>query len=208
MEDFYPYQSELEQIEEEILFFKKGKKKRKKRRNITEQSYYDITIKEERNLFWSGRVFPENTKVKTEWTCLTCGKTWLAPYMNIYHLRSGCPHCNAKRMGLKLINDRVASKPQVKIAEMVNGIVNYPCGRKTIDVAIPELGIALEYDCSKWHRGRRKHDRERAEEILEDSRWKKVILIKTTTDLPTLTQIRDAIEDKEEISVIWLDWPD
>ena len=48
------------------------------------------------------------------------------------------------------------SKPQVELFKLVNElcpypIMNYPCLNFSIDIAIPKLSIAIEYDGSYWH---------------------------------------------------------
>ena len=48
------------------------------------------------------------------------------------------------------------SKPQIKLYKMIlelcpYAILNYPCLNYSIDIAIPFLNIAIEYDGSYWH---------------------------------------------------------
>jgi hypothetical protein len=68
------------------------------------------------------------------------------------------------------------SKPQVKLFEKVkllypSAILNYPCLNYSIDIAVPELKLAIEYDEPYWHRGKEEYDMKRQEEI-EMEGWK------------------------------------
>jgi hypothetical protein len=68
------------------------------------------------------------------------------------------------------------SKPQVKLFEMIkllypSAILNYPHKNYSIDIVIPELKIAIEYDEPYWHKGREEYDRNRQIEI-EKGGWK------------------------------------
>ncbi len=84
-----------------------------------------------------------------------------------YMLNGGSSHSNSFI--------RNPSKPQVKLYEWVrsiypDSILNYPCLNYCIDIAIPSLMIAIEYDCPYWHRSEEK-DRKR-QINLEKLRWK------------------------------------
>jgi len=67
------------------------------------------------------------------------------------------------------------SKPQVKLFEMVkllypSAVLNYPYLHYCIDVAIPELKIAIEYDEPFWHKDK-ESDTKRQSEI-EQGGWR------------------------------------
>lgn len=67
------------------------------------------------------------------------------------------------------------SKPQVELFKLVkqlypNAILNYPSLNRSIDIAIPNQMIAIEYDGSYWHQDQ-KADKKRQIE-LEDIGWK------------------------------------
>ena len=68
------------------------------------------------------------------------------------------------------------SKPQVKLYEKIkvffpNAILNYPFQNYSIDIAMPDLKVAIEYDGKYWHKGREKEDQKRQKEI-EKEGWK------------------------------------
>lgn len=65
-----------------------------------------------------------------------------------YMLDGGAAYCN------KFIKN--PSKPQIKLYKMVlevcpYAIMNYPCLNYSIDIAIPFLNLAFEYDGGYWH---------------------------------------------------------
>jgi hypothetical protein len=67
------------------------------------------------------------------------------------------------------------SKPQVELFQLVQQycpyvILNYPCLNFSIDIAIPKLGIAIEYDGSYWHQDKEADNRR--QKLLEDEGWK------------------------------------
>lgn len=67
------------------------------------------------------------------------------------------------------------SKPQVILFKKCQTILpypimNYPCKNKSIDIVIPQLSIAIEYDGSYWHQDE-KADKKR-QKLLEDEGWK------------------------------------
>lgn len=66
------------------------------------------------------------------------------------------------------------SKPQVELYKLTQTIfpypiMNYPYLNKSIDIAIPSLGLAIEYDGSYWHQDKEK-DKKR-QKLLEDDGW-------------------------------------
>jgi len=81
------------------------------------------------------------------------------------------------------------SKPQVALYKIVKeifstAILNYQVGRKNIDIGIPILKIAIEYDGSYYHKNV-KYDNERQTEI-ESFGWR-------------FLRYRDYIPTKDEI---------
>ncbi len=88
------------------------------------------------------------------------------------------------------------SKPQVELFNLTKSIyndaeLNYPCLNYSIDVAIPSLNVAIEYDGSYWHKNKDK-DLERQIEI-EQQGWK-VIRYETVPEKEKL---------KEALNGIW-----
>lgn len=83
-----------------------------------------------------------------------------------YMKNGGAAHCN------QFI--RNPSRPQTELFELCQSILpypvmNYPCMNKSIDIAIPCLSIAIEYDGSYWHQDI-KSDNDR-QDILEIEGW-------------------------------------
>jgi len=86
---------------------------------------------------------------------------------------------------LKMLNGQSAylnsfiknpSKPQVELFNLIKeiyptAILNYPIMNYSIDIVIPELKIAFEYDGSYWHKDKEEYDQKRQKEI-EDLGWK------------------------------------
>lgn len=85
------------------------------------------------------------------------------------------------------------SKPQLKLFNLVQQvapypIIEYPYLNKSIDIAIPILSIAIEYDGMYWHDDI-EHDRNR-QKILEDDGW---IFIRYIDNIPSKEELIDDI---------------
>ncbi|OGM08454.1 hypothetical protein A2Z67_06030 [Candidatus Woesebacteria bacterium RBG_13_36_22] len=96
-------------------------------------------------------------------------------------LKGGAAHANSF--------NRNPSKPQVKLFNLVRelyegAILNNPCLNYSIDIAIPSLMVAIEYDGSYYHQDTEK-DKKRQQEI-ENQGWKFI-------------RYRDCIPDKERL---------
>ena len=83
------------------------------------------------------------------------------------------------------------SRPQVELFKIVQEVfpycyLNYPClfTNYNIDIAIPKLNIAIEYDGSWWHQNKEK-DKKRQKE-LEDQGW---IFIRYEDYIPTKKEL-------------------
>ena len=113
-----------------------------------------------------------------------------------------CPDCARKRGGEKT-SERMKSSggdyvrsfiknpsgPQVELFNLVKEIypgteLEYSCLKYRIDIAIPGLKIAIEYDGSYWHQDQ-EYDDKRQKEI-EDQGW-------------TFLRYRDYVPSKEEL---------
>lgn len=77
--------------------------------------------------------------------CMKCGGEFQRIWETFRDGSYGCNHCGS----YKLVNGIRASKPQIKIAQLLQAedYINYRVGRKSIDVALPKQNIAVEYDC-------------------------------------------------------------
>lgn len=142
-----------------------------------------ISLAKLKGVTWIGDI-PKNTKEKTEWECPK-EHTWKTSYHTLLYGR-GCPRC------MHIVNGKKVSSQQIKVAEMVGGILNFQCGNIFIDVALPEQKIAIEYDSWFWHAYKQKQDGERTNRLL-DMEWR-VIIIKSNTRVPSLLVMEEAIE--------------
>jgi len=105
-----------------------------------------------------------------------------------YMLNGGAAHCN------RFIKN--PSKPQVELFELCQKllpypILNYPCLNFSIDIAIPILGIAIEYDGSYWHQDSEKDiNRQR---LIEEEGWN---FIRYKDRIPSKVELFEDIERK------------
>jgi len=81
------------------------------------------------------------------------------------------------------------SKPQIELFELCQQvfpypILNYPCGRYSIDIAIPSLNLAIEYDGSYWHPDEI-YDKKR-QKFIENQGWKVIRFIDRVPDIDEL----------------------
>jgi len=109
-----------------------------------------------------------------------------------------CRECFAEKQRQRMLNGGAAyansfvqnpSGPQVELFNLVkedhpNSILNYQVLNFSIDIAIPNLKIAIEYDGSYWHQDQ-ESDNKRQKEI-EDQGW-------------TFLRYRDYVPSKEEL---------
>jgi len=85
------------------------------------------------------------------------------------------------------------SKPQVELLKLIKqlypqAILNYPSLNFSIDIAIPELKIAIEYDGSYWHQNK-EYDNKRQKE-LENIGWK---FIRYVDYIPSKEELKNNI---------------
>ena len=81
------------------------------------------------------------------------------------------------------------STPQIKLFEMCQQllpypILNYPCLKYSIDIAIPKLNLAIEYDGSYWHKNN-EYDNNRQEQI-ENEGW---LFLRYIDELPSYEKL-------------------
>jgi len=109
-----------------------------------------------------------------------------------------CPICKGKRISKRMLNGGAAhsrsfikkiSKPHQELFNLVKedhpeAKIEYPCFNYSIDIAIPNLKIAIEYDGSYWHQDQEKDDKRQRE--IENKGW-------------TFLRYRDYIPSKEEL---------
>ncbi len=108
------------------------------------------------------------------WRCSTCGKEWKATPKNRVN-GSGCPVCHEK--GLSRAEHRVAWELRYCFPGIPGGKTRIRCKRlavpgrqrkreeREIDIPIPSLSVALEYDGWFWHRGKADDDGRKTAEL-------------------------------------------
>jgi hypothetical protein len=113
-----------------------------------------------------------------------------------------CRKCDNERRKQEMLNGKAAyllsfvtnpSKPQVDLFNLTKSIypsavLNYPSLNFSIDIAIPNLNIAIEYDGSYWHKNK-KSDLKR-QEILEKEGWK---FLRYIDNVPSLKKLKKDI---------------
>ena len=89
------------------------------------------------------------------------------------------------------------SKPQVELFEMIKEVVpesilNYPIIELNycIDIGIPDLMIAFEYDGGYWHQDKEADDRRQSE--IEKLGWK---FIRFKDRIPTMEELKEKINE-------------
>lgn len=158
-------------------------------------------LAESRGFEWLGPEVPNNS-TKTWWRC-SKGHEWEAIYNSILR-GSGCPTC------VDIVKGARVSRSQRQLCKLLDGELNYPFGRKRIDVALIDKKIAVEYDSWYWHGHRQEDDARRDKELIEAG-WK-VLHIKTNTGIPSKQELDDAIAKLENgetlVEIILDDWED
>jgi len=110
----------------------------------------------------------------------------------------GCQECAKEITRQRMLNGGAAhalsfmsnpSKPQVELFHLVQEvcpypIMNYPCLNKSIDIAIPKLSIAIEYDGSYWHQDQEADDIR--QKLLEEEGW---IFLRYRDYVPTKNEL-------------------
>lgn len=121
---------------------------------------------------------PEHRKIRSNFmkelwkdpNCIWRSKEWLEkviPKRRMYMLNGGAAYISS------FIKN--PSKPQVELFELVKTIypktiLNFPCLNFSIDIVIPEINIAIEYDGSYWHQNK-DYDNKR-QKLIENQGWK------------------------------------
>lgn len=149
---------------------------------LTENDYH--TLAESRGFRWVGDNAPNNNHTPTMWECEQ-NHRWEATYHNVKSRGSGCPHCR------DLVNSSIVSTQQRKIYGMIGGKLNYPVDRRKIDVALPDMMIAIEYDSFYYHGGEQERDAKRNKDLIAAG-WR-VLSIKSNKLLPTRKQLDVAV---------------
>jgi len=122
----------------------------------------------------------EDIKDKKKETCLKNNgyEHWVGSREHIDWMNDGgAAYCN------KFITN--PSRPQIELFKLCQEIfpypvLNYSCLNYSIDIAVPILNLAIEYDGSYWHKNK-KYDKQRQEE-LEEEGW---IFLRFIDKIPT-----------------------
>jgi hypothetical protein len=139
----------------------------------------------ERGFRWLGPDVPSVLQ-PTGWACST-GHSWRTCFSKIQQGR-GCPTCAHMENGARV------SAPQRRLAQLLDGELNYRDGRYRIDVALVSetCRVAVEYDSWWWHAGRDQADEAR-EQVLLARGWR-VLRIRSNTLLPPSEQLQEALD--------------
>lgn len=92
---------------------------------------------------------PRGTIKKVGWICKTCQKKWDATVCSRTH-GNGCPHC-FKQFKVSF-NEKAIEYYLSKITPVIPNYRPAFLNRKELDIFIPRLSIAIEYDGKNWHR--------------------------------------------------------
>jgi len=120
------------------------------------------------------------------------------------HSKEVCDN-QSKRMTKEMLNGKAAymlsfiknpSRPQVELFEIIEqlypqAVLNYPSLNRSIDIAIPDLMIAIEYDGSYWHQDE-EADLIRQEE-LEAVGWK---FLRYVDYIPSIEKLKRDLKEK------------
>jgi len=87
------------------------------------------------------------------------------------------------------------SKPQVELFKLTSYIcpyviLNYPCLNYSIDIAVPKLSLAIEYDGNYWHQDKKYDDKR--QKILEEEGW---IFLRYEEYIPDIKKLKIDIEN-------------
>lgn len=116
-------------------------------------------------------------------------KYWVGTEEHIEWMKNGgAAYCNKF-----IINP---SKPQVELYNICQQIfpyviLNYPCLNYSIDIAVPSLNLAIEYDGSYWHSDK-EYDYERQRK-LEEEGW---IFLRFVDKIPTIEELKSELKEK------------
>ena len=97
---------------------------------------------------------------EAHWICSVCGHQWKANISDRYR-GTGCPKC--KRIYHTSLNEQVVFYYLKKcFPDTVNGYVpGFLRGSGEIDIFIPSLNLAIEYDGKHWHQGKKDQDQKK-----------------------------------------------
>ena len=89
---------------------------------------------------------------KIWWTCSECGNSWCAPVNNRTSHNAGCPECKRK-YGTSFCEQAVYYYVKQLFSDAINGDVHLGV---ELDIFIPSISTAVEYDGEIWHKSNKK----------------------------------------------------
>lgn len=89
--------------------------------------------------------------IKAAWVCSVCGHHWKA-YIATRNGGTGCPQCQ-KNFHTSLPEQIVYFYVKQAFPDAINGYAINSKGKpRSVDIYIPSLSVAIEYDGSRWHK--------------------------------------------------------
>ncbi len=146
------------------------------------------------------------SKEKVYWECLCdCGQIHITRQNSLHNGNvSSCGNCVNKK------NGQTTSRVNEKLVELIGrGEHNFRIGRKSVDIALLEEKIAIEYDSWYWHANKQQKDKNRRRWL--NRRGWKVLRIKGNKMLPTKEIINKKLNiliysNKKNITIKLDDW--
>ena len=165
------------------------------RHPITKQDLDELAAKRRGTYEEPDWLYKANAATPLGWFCER-GHHFMTTYHSIVINDWWCPTCQREENANSqvYVNGARTSAAQRIIADMIRGELNYPCGRRRVDVAIfiDDTKIAVEYDSWYYHGNRTGEDTKRDDELL-GAGWK-IIHIRANYLIPSLDIINAAIE--------------
>lgn len=161
-------------------------------RKHTEETKKKMSIKQKGvNHPMYGKKHKEESKIKTSNSCKKWWKT--EDGFKAKRKQSEMMNSGLSSYANSFISD--PSKPQVELFSMVKSIfssaeINYPFFNYSLDIAIPDKRIVIEYDGSYWHQDKEYDDKRK--KYLENHKWK---VIKYVDNIPSIDQLKTDIEN-------------
>lgn len=129
------------------------------------------------------------SKKDVGWICSACGNHWKAAPNSRTHMKSGCPKCNDRR---KTSFHEQAIYYYVKqfYPKAISRCSYVLSGKQELDIYIPEIHTAIEYDGQHWHQSETaiQRDTKKYKECLQ----KHIYLIR-------VSDIKRRVEDTHQI---------
>jgi very-short-patch-repair endonuclease len=101
--------------------------------------------------------------------------------------------CQEKRtMTLFKNNKQMVSRPQKHICNLLNGVLNFPCGNYSLDIILNNISIAIEYNGS-GHDLNVKIGRITKEEFIKKERTRNYFVIRSGWKLMQITSNNDKL---------------